>query len=530
MEKIEKEPVLKAGDQLKNWKIVRLLGQGGMAEVYEVEDVRLGTQYALKLFTYARGEAEAARARFFDEAKLLAKLHHPRLVRVYDYGEENGHPYFVMELVLDPDGRPRTLADVGEGGADEDQVAMWYEDLRQGLEYIHGKGILHRDLKLQNVLLGPDGHVVLSDFGVAKIFSPELQADLGVSAERTLMAVRDGKQMVMGSVGYMAPEVEMGVAASKESDFYALGVLIFHLLTGVWCDARTDVAGDLETYNPVWTQILPKLLHLNPAGRACPSWRELDRAQREKEAYEAQCLVDKTRDKLTRAKRAKKVLAGVAFALCVVGVAVGGLLFRTDGVGLVKPQPTFVELFDIPDEAPLEDDENVWPCVEEFKLSRIDAWVFLGEAFDELRKKGIGLAELGERIEALAAELRENDVDESDLAGLEDYQMLGEDDVLQILLHRASGEIAKRLGDVETAMKRETLVENILKGRLEEQGTVGSSFKQTSRAVHPATGLPVAEKVHGVDGNNLDGAVGRERESVQNVESKKEAVDGQQLP
>ena len=166
-----------------------------------------------------------------------------------------------------------------DGGASiEEQVAIWYEDLRSGLAYIHSKGILHRDLKLQNVLIGPDGHAVLSDFGVAKIFNPGLRTDVGLTLEQTLMAVKGGHKAVMGSVGYMAPEVEMGVAASKESDWYALGVIIFRLLSGIWCDSRTDVVGDLETFNPVWRDILPKLLHANPAGRECPSWNSLEKA------------------------------------------------------------------------------------------------------------------------------------------------------------------------------------------------------------------------------------------------------------
>ena len=102
-----------------------------MAEVYEVEDVGLGSRYALKLFTYARSEEASARARFFAEGRLLAKLDHPRLVRVYDIGEDatTGHPYFVMDLVLGPDGKPTTLADADVAGADEEQVATWYEDL-----------------------------------------------------------------------------------------------------------------------------------------------------------------------------------------------------------------------------------------------------------------------------------------------------------------------------------------------------------------------------------------------------------------
>ena len=104
---------LKEGALLDGWKVVKLLAKGGMAEVYEVEDVQLGVRYALKLFTYERGEQEAVRWRFFAEGRLLAKLRHPRLVGVYAIGEDeaSGRPYFVMDLVLAPEGRPRTLAE-----------------------------------------------------------------------------------------------------------------------------------------------------------------------------------------------------------------------------------------------------------------------------------------------------------------------------------------------------------------------------------------------------------------------------------
>ena len=108
-----------------------------MAEVYEVEDVGLGSRYALKLFTYARSEEASARARFFAEGRLLAKLDHPRLVRVYDIGEDatTGHPYFVMDLVLGPDGKPTTLADaeISMGGvpvALRDTRDYYQQDIR----------------------------------------------------------------------------------------------------------------------------------------------------------------------------------------------------------------------------------------------------------------------------------------------------------------------------------------------------------------------------------------------------------------
>ena len=109
---------LEEGALLGRWKVVTLLAKGGMAEVYEVEDVQLGARYALKLFTYERGEQEAVRKRFFAEGRLLAKLCHPRLVRVYDIGEDkaSGRPYFVMDLVLDQDFTVLTHSDRSEIG------------------------------------------------------------------------------------------------------------------------------------------------------------------------------------------------------------------------------------------------------------------------------------------------------------------------------------------------------------------------------------------------------------------------------
>ena len=393
-------------EKLGRWKIVRLLAKGGMAEVYEVEDTGLCARYALKLFTYERGAKDKVRERFFAEGRLLAKLNHPRIVRVLDVGEdeETGRPYFVMDLVLDADGKPRTLADAGAAGVDEEQVAEWYEDLRDGLAYIHGRGILHRDLKLQNVLIGPDGHAVLSDFGVARIFDPALRADLGISAEQTLVAERSGRKPVMGSVGYMAPEVEMGVEASVASDWYALGVMMFRLLTGVWCDARTDVVGDLETFNPVWTQILPKLLHLNPAGRECLSWKELERARREEEAFKAEKAYGEARDKLRRAKKSKKWLVAAAILGFAAAAGTGGVLaarIERDSRRL----PPFDELCAIPadlqtgvDDASDGDESSVTA----FELAQIDAWVLTHRILADVEKGRTTRAKAATAVRRLA--------------------------------------------------------------------------------------------------------------------------------
>ena len=426
-----------------------------MAEVYEVEDISLGARYALKLFTYARGEEASARARFFAEGRLLAQLDHPRLVRVYDLGEdaESGRPYFVMDLVLDPKGQPHTLADADVAGVDEDQVAIWYEDLREGLEYIHDKGILHRDLKLQNVLIGPDGHAVLSDFGVAKIFNPSLREKVGLTAEQTLIAVKGGQKTIMGSVGYMAPEIEMGVAASKESDLYALGVIVFKLLTGVWCDSRTDVVGDLETYNPVWRQILPKLLHANPAGRECPSWRELEKAWREDESYKAEQALDELRAKRHEAVRGRR--NGWVAAVCVTLVAAVLGWFMQHMV--VIPPPTlspatlppttlppapppldFDAVVRIPANAPEEEpgDEDGMPSHNQFMLARVDAWVLTHDIFADLTNGKITRDKAVRDLRRLVRIAQEDEMTlfDSQAIGFDDYVQQGEAKPLVYLL------------------------------------------------------------------------------------------------
>ena len=433
-------PTLSVGATVGKWRVVGLLGKGGIAEVYEVEDISLGARYALKLFTYARGEVESVKARFFAEGRLLAKLDHPRLVRVYDIGEDagTGRPYFVMDIVLSPEGRPKTLADADVGGVDEEQVAIWYDDLREGLSYIHAKGILHRDLKLQNVMIGPDGHVVLSDFGLAKIFNPELRTDVGLTLEQTLMAVKGGQKMVMGSVGYMAPEVEMGVAASKESDWYALGVIVFRLLTGLWCDSRTDVVADLETYNPIWREILPKLLHANPAGRECPDWRMLEKAHREAEA----CRIDTELEYLRRKRHdAVRGRRNGWVAATLTAVASAALVFFIMQRNVGQPSASsldFDAMVRIPPNAPREEpeDDDGLPTRGQFELAQIDAWVLAHDIFTDLKAGKITREKARDELNRKAGKVLENDIDFPD-----SYIQMGENEPLAYLLRSAASNI-----------------------------------------------------------------------------------------
>ena len=427
-----------------SYKVVRELGKGGMSEVYEVENVRLGSRHALKLFTYS-GDVAEVRDRFLAEGTLLARLSHPRIVRVTDVGvdEVSGRPYFVMDLIVQASGEPCTLADVPPGGADEQEIARWYEDLREGLAFIHGKGVIHRDLKLQNVLIGPDGHAVITDFGISKISNKDLGEKL--DPVQTIVRMRDGKNPVMGSLGYMAPELEMGQSASMASDWYSLGVLVFKLLTGVWYDAHMAVRETLETYDPVWLQILPKLLHANPQGRECLSWTELKEAAEEEAAFKAE-------NELAAAKSEKRHFywtVGVFFLLLSVGFAVSmalGLRWKRTCERMAAESRMWQEKCEIPDfestvriprDAPSEESDVIDDLTrDDFRLARIDAWVLTRDTFSDLKKGVITRDEAIKDLELLAKRAaRDEDLFSSDR--FEFYDSLGDTAALARLLSGA---------------------------------------------------------------------------------------------
>ena len=426
-----------AARQVADWKFVRPLGKGGMAEVFEVENVQLGTHAALKLFSCTKDTSGEVRARFLAEAALLARLNHPRLVRVFDYGIDpaTDRPYFVMDLVLDPTGSPRTLADKEFVGADEDRVAMWYDDLRDALSFIHARGIVHRDVKLQNVLVGPDGHAVLSDFGVAKIFDTSLREDVGLSPEATLHIAKE-RRTVMGSLGYMAPELEMGVAASPASDYYALGVLVFYLLTGTWCEPRTDIAAALETYNPVWREILPKLLHANPAARECPSWRELEKSFREKDADRALAEMERSANALAAACRHKNIAIAIAVLFAAVATALTAVVLLAP-----KPQPTpapvgLGNLIQIPDDA----DNDSTPSREEYKAAVPVVRWFVCETINDMNCGKKTKDEAVRELRQLAEDVKNETLDENK----EEYVSTLDADALQRLLEIAASNLVDR--------------------------------------------------------------------------------------
>ena len=249
-----------------NYRVVRPLGNGGMGSVYEVEHVRLGVRYAMKVFAAEGKDAAFLRKRFLAEGKILARLSHPRIVRVYDMDVADGFAWFTMDYVEGPSGRPQTLAEVPTSGAiSEEKIAGWYEDMREALEAVHAAGIVHRDVKLENILIGRDGRAVLSDFGVSRIIDDDLRRKLEVT--RTMVAKDADMKLVVGTAAYLAPEIRSGGEPTAATDFHALGVAFFRFITGLWYEPGPHAFDLLEPFDRRWRQILPELLSADPANR-----------------------------------------------------------------------------------------------------------------------------------------------------------------------------------------------------------------------------------------------------------------------
>ena len=221
------------GKTLGNFEITSQLGKGGMGEVYQAKDRKLGRDVAIKVLPEEFARDADRVARFQREAKLLASLNHPNIAAIYGLEESSGTNFLVLELV-----EGDTLADRIKGGPIpvEESLKLALQ-IAEALEAAHEKGVIHRDLKPANIKVTPDGKVKVLDFGLAKAFAGE-QAELNLSNSPTLtrsptlsdMATQQG--VILGTAAYMSPEQAKGKTVDKRADIWAFGVVLFEMLTG----------------------------------------------------------------------------------------------------------------------------------------------------------------------------------------------------------------------------------------------------------------------------------------------------------
>jgi len=201
----------RVGEILGNYRLIRLLGEGGFAEVYLGEHLHLGTMAALKvLHTTLSGEEIEA---FCREARTIARLDHPHIVRVLDYDVQGGTPFLVMSFA--PGGTLRAVHPRGNRLA-LSSVVNYVTQVAEALQYAHENRIIHRDIKPENLLVGRNNEVLLSDFGIALL---------------TQSSQLHGTQDVVGTAAYMAPEQFRGKPCTA-SDQYALAVIVYEWLAG----------------------------------------------------------------------------------------------------------------------------------------------------------------------------------------------------------------------------------------------------------------------------------------------------------
>lgn len=202
--------------QLGRYNIIGELGQGAMGTVYKAVDPLIDRIVAIKTInlSLALDEKDEYESRFYQEAKAAGRLSHPNIVTIYDVGKSGEIAYIAMEFL-----QGRELRDMLNDGKKMpvEQVINVVAQVAQGLAYAHEHGIVHRDVKPSNIMIVRDGHVKITDFGIARMASA---------------AVRTQTGMVLGSPKYMSPEQVVGKLTDQRSDIFSLGVMLYEMLTG----------------------------------------------------------------------------------------------------------------------------------------------------------------------------------------------------------------------------------------------------------------------------------------------------------
>jgi Tol biopolymer transport system component len=247
---------LASGTKLGSYEIVAQIGAGGMGEVYQAHDTKLGRDVAIKVLPEAFAHDPERLSRFQREAKMLAALNHPNIATIHGLEQSGGTSYLVMELVSGETLAERVKRD---GAVPIEEALTIAKQIAEALEAAHEKGIIHRDLKPANVKVTPEGKVKVLDFGLAKAFEGDAtNEDIGNSPTLSMAATMQG--VILGTAAYMSPEQARGKAVDKRTDIWAFGCVLYDLLTGKQAFHGEDI-----------TEILAAVVLKEPAFDALPA-------------------------------------------------------------------------------------------------------------------------------------------------------------------------------------------------------------------------------------------------------------------
>ncbi|HEX5889578.1 MAG TPA: protein kinase [Pyrinomonadaceae bacterium] len=254
---------LSSETQLGRYKIISLIGAGGMGEVYLAQDTALQRKVALKVLPPDVAANQDRMRRFKQEATSAASLNHPNIAHIYEIGEAEGFQFIAMEYV-----QGQTLREkIHHEGEELSKLLRILQHVADGLAKAHAAGIVHRDLKPDNIMVSSDGHAKILDFGLAKLM--EQQSSMGgvSSEEPTILQPHSTPGVVLGTMGYMSPEQAQGKTREIDhrSDIFSFGCILFEAITGHKAFAGSDT---IETLNKIIREPAPSIASFNAAAPA----------------------------------------------------------------------------------------------------------------------------------------------------------------------------------------------------------------------------------------------------------------------
>ena len=321
------EETIPAGTEAGAYVVLRMLGRGGMGEVYEARDSRLGRSVALKFLPSRFADNADALERFEREARAASSLNHPNICTIHDVGKLGSRPFFVMELL-----EGRSLKDrIGAGVVAVDEVLALGSQIADALAAAHAKGIVHRDIKPANIFVTAHGEAKVLDFGLAKLMA-ERTASPAVLATPSPPALGHDKMLTspgttMGTIAYMSPEQAQGRQVDARTDVFSLGVVLYEMATGTMPfpgNSAADVLKKIQTQVPRRPTTIRSSIP-QPLERVILKALEKDPAQRIQSAAEIQAGLVGLRK--SRTLKTRRWVVG-SLSAAAVALAVGAFFGR----------------------------------------------------------------------------------------------------------------------------------------------------------------------------------------------------------